>query len=211
MATKISYGGNATIERVINSKSVDDTRDAYDAWAEQYDGELADQDYVAPNTAAQETVSAGANITGEILDVGCGTGLCGVALAGAGAKAIDGLDLSPGMLTVAAKTGAYRKLSTADLSKPIPDVKDESYDVVTCVGTLTHGHVKPVPALAEFVRVVKKNGFVVATILEDVWDSGGYAAEVKRLGEQGFVEVVSTKSKSYRKGADAIFLVLKKL
>lgn len=211
MAITTSSGGNANIARVINIKTVEDCRNAYNQWAEQYDGELAQQDYVAPVRAAQEVIDAGASLDGTILDAGCGTGLCGVALASAGAKTIDGLDLSPGMLEVAAKTGVYRNLTPADLSKPIPDVQDDSYDVVTCVGTLTHGHVKPVPALREFVRMTKPSGFVVATIIEDVWESGGYAAEVQRLEGEGSVEVISSASKGYRKGVDAVFLVMRKL
>ena len=79
----------------------------------------------------------------------------------AGAKTIDGVDLSPGMLKIAEKAGIYRHLATADLSKKISDRGDASYDVVTCVGTLTHGHVGPVPALEEFARITRKDGVIV--------------------------------------------------
>lgn len=213
MSVKTSYGGSAGIERVYNAKSVDEVKDAYNEWAEQFDGDIAHQDYVAPMHVARALVDAGANMQGLILDAGCGTGLSGVALVNAGAKTMDGLDLSSGMLKVAAKTGIYRSLAPADLSKPIPDVRDEMYDVVACVGTLTHGHVKAVPALREFVRVVKRGGYIAATILDDIWESDGYAVEVKSLEEQGLVEVVSTASKDYRKAAGvcAMILVLRKL
>lgn len=213
MSVKTSSGGSAGIERVYNTKTVEDCRVAYDEWAEQFNGDIALQDYVAPMHVARALVDAGAKLQGEILDAGCGTGLSGVALVNAGAKTMDGLDLSPGMLKVAAKTGIYRSLAPADLSKPIPDTRDESYDIVTCVGTLTHGHVKPVPALREFVRVVRRGGYIAATILDDIWESDGYAAEVKRLEEQKLVEVMSTASKDYRKaaGVSAMILVLRKV
>lgn len=213
MSVKTSSGGSAGIERVYNIKSVEDCRDAYDEWAEQFDGDIALQDYVAPMHVARALVDAGANLQGEILDAGCGTGLSGVALVNAGAKTMDGLDLSEGMLKVAAKTGIYRSLKPADLSKCIPFARNESYDIVACVGTLTHGHVKPVPALKEFVRVVKRGGYIAATILDDIWESDGYKAEVESLEEQKLVEVVSSASKDYRKAANvsALILVLKKL
>lgn len=214
MSVKTSSGGSAGIERVYNAKSVDECRNAYDAWAEQFDGDIALQDYVAPMHVARALIDAGADLTkAEILDAGCGTGLSGVALVNAGAKVMDGLDFSEGMLKMAAKTGIYRSLKPADLSKPIPETQDGSYDVVTCVGTLTHGHVKAVPALEEFVRVVRRGGFIGATILDDIWEADGYADEVKRLESRGLVKIVSTESKDYRKAADvsAMILVLKKM
>lgn len=213
-AITTSSGGSAGIERVSHAKSTEECRAAYDEWAEQFDGDIALQDYVAPMHVAKALIDAGANMKGEVLDAGCGTGLSGVALVNEGVgKTMDEIDFSEGMLKVAAKTGIYRNLTPVDLSKPIPDTKNEQYDIVSCVGTLTHGHVKPVPALQEFVRVVKRGGFIAATILDDIWESDGYAAEVKSLEKQGLVQVVSTESKDYRKaaGVSALILVLKRL
>jgi hypothetical protein len=87
---------------------------------------------------------------------------------------------------------------------------DDSYDVVTCVGTPTHGHVRPVPALSEFVLIVKKVGIVVATVLDDIWQYGGYEAEVERLETDNLVDVVSAEKADFRRGAgvQAIILVL---
>ncbi|MCM2328672.1 MAG: tetratricopeptide repeat protein [Lysobacter sp.] len=45
----------------------------------------------------------------SVLDLGCGTGLCGKLLQGK-ADAVDGLDVSGAMLEQARKTGAYREL-----------------------------------------------------------------------------------------------------
>jgi predicted TPR repeat methyltransferase len=49
-----------------------------------------------------------------VIDLGCGTGLVGMALAGTGAG-IVGVDLSPRMLEIAARRGAYAKLEQGDL------------------------------------------------------------------------------------------------
>lgn len=157
-------------------------------------------------------MAAGGNLAGEIFDAGCGTGLSGIALVSVGAKTIDGVDVSTGMLKGAEKTGIYRHLAPADLTKEIPDKKDESYDVVTCVGTLTHGHVGPIPALKEFVRITKKGGVIAATVLDDLWVSAGHEAEVKRLEHEGLVDVLSTEKDDYRKaaGVKARILVMRK-
>jgi predicted TPR repeat methyltransferase len=193
--------GSAWLQRAYTLAGPDDARDLYDEWAESYDAELTGetQGYVGPELAAQAVVAA-AGVEGEILDAGCGTGLVGVALADAGARRIDGVDLSPGMLARAKATGAYRRLAPADLSRPLPSPAD-AYDVVVCVGTLTHGHVGP-HAFGEFVRLTRPGGTIVATVLDDIWDSGGYRAEVDRLAQMAMVEVVSTDLVDYRRAAD---------
>jgi predicted TPR repeat methyltransferase len=193
--------GNPLIQRAYALSDPEEARALYDEWADSFDADLADesQGYVAPALAAQSVVDAG-GVDGEILDAGCGTGLVGVALAGRGARTIDGVDLSPGMLEKAKATGVYRRLAPADLTRPLP-VPADSYDVVVCVGTLTHGHLGP-GAFGEFVRLARPGGTIVATVLDDIWDSGGYRAEVDRLAQMALVEIASTDVVDYRKAAE---------
>lgn len=184
----------------------------YLQWAETYNRDVTGsaENYIAPMTLAETALQAGDQAKGTVLDAGCGTGLVGVALAQGGATTIDGLDLSPAMLKVAEKTGVYRDLVVGDLTQKV-DIPDNSYDMVTCAGTFTHGHVGPDPALREFVRIVKTGGLIVATILDDIWLSGGFKAEVERLEAEVLVEVVSVELKDYRKGHDkADVVVLRK-
>ena len=204
---------NSFLQSIHAVSSPDECGAIYDEWAKTYDTDVrhASVDYVAPAMTARAVVAADGNITGSILDAGCGTGLVGVALSQAGAKNIDGIDISPGMLTVARRTGVYNELSIVDMSK-VMEKQDRSYDVVTCVGTFTEGHVGPVPALRELVRVVKKDGLVVSTVVDDVWVSGGYEAEVERLGAVGAVDILSTANGEYRRGTDmrARMVILKR-
>ncbi|KAE8372455.1 S-adenosyl-L-methionine-dependent methyltransferase [Aspergillus bertholletiae] len=158
-----------------------------DKWAATYNDEVGDeaQNNVAPNLVAQAALRFSKNSTKSvILDAGCGTGLVGQALVTAGATAIDGIDFSPAMLTMAKKTGIYRKLIRGDLTYQI-NVTDEVYDIVVCVGTFTLGHVSSHPALREFVRITRTNGIVAATMLEEVWVPGGFQAEVEVLAAEG--------------------------
>ena len=71
---------------------------------------------------------------------GCGTGLAGQGLAGHGFVTIDGLDMSPEMMQVAARRGVYRNFIAADLNLAL-DMASETYDGASCSGTFTHGHV----------------------------------------------------------------------
>jgi hypothetical protein len=87
------------------------------------------------------------------------------------------------------------------------------YDIVTCVGTFTLGHVGPDPALREFFRVARTNGIVVATILEEIWVSGGFNAEVERLKAENLVTVLSEELIHYVQGHGdkAVLVVLEKI
>jgi predicted TPR repeat methyltransferase len=213
------------LTRAYNLSSVDDARALYNEWATTYDKDLADpsHDWVAPalavaalldffNNAEQD----GSGETLEILDAGCGTGIVGAILAKQSAAKnlklkIDGVDLSTGMLDVARKTGVYRCLETADMSKPL-SIKDQSYHGVICVGVLTQGHVGP-GVLPEFARSVKPSGCVVATVREDIWETGGYKREIDGLEREGKVQMVSANSEDSLRGASIKMrlLVLKRL
>lgn len=147
-----------------------------------------------------------------MLDAGCGTGLVGLAIMKAESlrervEKVDGVDISPGMLEVARKTGVYEGLEVQDLNEPL-GAGEGVYDVVVCVGTLTKGHVGA-GCLGEFVRVVKRGGLVVATVLSEIWVSGGFEEVVEGLS----VEVLGREEFGVRKGekGGARMLVLRKL
>jgi ubiquinone/menaquinone biosynthesis C-methylase UbiE len=205
---------NALLARARASHSTEDCMALYHEWAATYNDNLADasQNYVAPVLVAEAALKWKTHPRGPILDAGCGTGLVGEALSRSRTVTIDGIDLSPAMLKVARQTGIYRDLVLGDLTQKI-EKPDESYDIVTCAGTFTEGHVGPDPALREFVRVTMKNGLIVATILNKIWKSGGYKAEIEKLEAEGLLKVVNVEIKDYRKGAGdkATLVVLEKI
>ncbi|KAF9733614.1 hypothetical protein PMIN06_007224 [Paraphaeosphaeria minitans] len=203
------------LNRAYSAKGKNDLRSLYDEWAASYDTDLVqpNQDYVAPTLAAATLAN---HLSPEqpidkiqVLDAGCGTGLVGAALSKLGAKHISGIDLSPGMLKVAGALHVYTNLDTTDLSKPLVEGTD-TFDAVTCIGTLTHAHVGP-EVLSEFVRVTKKDGWIVATVLDDIWEDIGYRAEIDKLVANAKVKLVSADSGDYRRGAgvSARMVVLK--
>ena len=199
----------ANLARSLNSSSVAETLATYESWAESYNEDIGKEEYTAPEIASDYVAKhlGPQKITSAaILDAGCGTGLVGQHLAKRGATQLDGIDLSPGMLQVARRTGIYRSLSVADLSQRL-EIPGQSYDVVVCVGTLTQGHVGP-DAFDEFVRVVKPTGLIVATVRESVWQKNGYADKVKALDKGGEVKLLGDKLEVIGTDVRAVFVIL---
>ncbi|KAI1419154.1 S-adenosyl-L-methionine-dependent methyltransferase [Xylaria sp. FL1777] len=177
------------VARARACRSHEDIQALYAEWANTYNSDLktSAHDYVAPSIVAETAFKLSVQTNRTILDAGCGTGLVGVALAKRGATTIDGLDLSPHMLEVAEKSGVYQSVFLGDLTKEIA---------------------KP---SQELVRVLKDDGHIVITVLEEIWLSGGFKAEVGKLEAEGVVNVLSTELRHYLKGKDkAYVLVLQK-
>lgn len=196
------------LQRVYHLRSVDEAEEVYDEWAEKYDADTVDAlGYVGPVIAAARLVEVVPNAR-LVLDAGCGTGLAGVALRERLDATVDGVDLSDGMLARAASRGVYRSLAKADLTGPLA-FDDASYDAVLCVGTLTDGHVGPV-AFDELVRVVRPGGVLVATVLDRVWESGGYRAHLDAMAGRGAATVREADERPIFEGphADSCRLVV---
>lgn len=111
---------------------------AFDSFAATFDERLASLDYRAPQIVAAALADAGAPDTGElnVLDAGCGTGLCGPLLRPFASR-LAGVDLSGGMLANAAKTNVYDDLCQTELTAYLA-AHPASFDVVVSADTLVY-------------------------------------------------------------------------
>jgi len=152
----------------------------YQNWTSnnKYNKDMVDWNYTAP----QETVSVlkkyALKKNSKILDAGCGTGLVGIELKKYGYLNIDGVDFSQNMLDLVPQ-GTYKKIEKVDLNKQLK-FKDNTYDIVMCVGTFTYGHVKP-KALDELIRITKNKGLICFTINEGIYEDYGFDNKIKEL------------------------------
>ncbi|MEI9991278.1 MAG: methyltransferase domain-containing protein [Rhizomicrobium sp.] len=111
-------------------------RHLFDQFSSDYDARMRGQlGYQAPEIlrALADLVMPGARDL-DILDLGCGTGLAGVAFAGL-AAAIDGIDLSPAMIAKARARKLYRALIVGDI-ETAPG--SDAYDLVVAADTLVY-------------------------------------------------------------------------
>ncbi|MEW5728943.1 MAG: tetratricopeptide repeat protein [Pseudomonadota bacterium] len=120
-------------------------RQLFDDYADSFDRSLLDKlDYKAPaliGTALDRV--AGAPPPLEVLDVGCGTGLAGEVLRARAAR-LDGIDLSPAMVTKAAQRGIYDDLAVGELTQVLED-RPRRYDLVVAADVLVYvGELAPV-------------------------------------------------------------------
>ncbi len=197
-------------QRVYEAKTSKEQAEAYAEWANSYDQTMAESGYVSPPQLAALLAEYCKPAEASVLDVGCGTGLSGIALQNAGFAAIDGVDISDAMLAEAAKKEIYRKLTVVDLMAGIPE-PDGTYDGAFSTGTFTLGHVGP-EAIPEVIRVLKPGGAFCLTVSDKSWDDQGYQAKLTALAEGRF-EVVANQMHDHvvSHNMQAHFLALRKL
>ncbi len=144
-------------------KSEDQLIEQYDSWATDYDADLAASGYRMPPVIAGLVVRHFPATTAPLLDAGSGTGLLGEALHVLGYSDITALDISEGMLKVAASKGIYRATRQMALGEPL-DFPDCCFAGVVAMGVLTLGHAPP-SSLDELVRITRPGGNVIFSML----------------------------------------------
>jgi MFS family permease len=153
------------LDRLYGARNLTELRAEYDRIASAYDAELVDgMGYRSP-AAVTDVARRLLPVEARILDAGAGTGLLGVALAGVGFTLLEGLDMSPGMLAVAARKNVYRDLREGRLGDEL-DYATGEFDGVVSAGVLTVGHA-PAECLDELVRVTRPGGHVIFTLRSD--------------------------------------------
>ena len=162
------------LDAAYSLETPDDNRRLYAKWAGSYDRDFIQANgYVYHENVVAIFLGAGGSAGGAVLDVGCGTGIVGVALGDMGEATVDGIDISPEMLEQArAKqtvygTPDYRNLVAADLTDSIP-LGDDTYNGIISTGTFTHGHLGP-EALDELVRVAAPSAVCAIGVNAEHW------------------------------------------
>ncbi|MCW7540754.1 tetratricopeptide repeat protein [Aquabacterium sp. A7-Y] len=142
--------------------------DTFDRFANSFDAKLARLSYRAPQLiqAAVEAACGAPQKHLDVLDAGCGTGLCGPGLAPY-ARRLVGVDLSGQMLSKAEPRGVYDQLTKAELTAFIEAAPD-SYDLIVSADTLCYfGDLGAVSAAA--CRALRPGGWLVFTV--EAWSA----------------------------------------
>jgi predicted TPR repeat methyltransferase len=113
-------------------------RKIFDDFAASFDRSLEGLEYAAPrllSAALAERIDFG-RAELDILDAGCGTGLCGLLLRSS-ARSLVGVDLSAGMLAKARDRGIYDELVESELCRFMRS-RPAAFDLINCADTLVY-------------------------------------------------------------------------
>lgn len=183
------------LDRVYAATTKSELADAYGAWAASYDRETAELGYclpfLIPGWLARH-LKAG---SGPVLDAGCGTGLTGPCLRALGYDPVEGLDMSPDMLAIAASRGTYAALKQATLGEPLP-WPDDHFAGFVSAGVFTAGHA-PASGLVELVRITRPGGLAVFTVRDVLLDGAGFRTIFDELSAAGRWRAIE-ESEPYR-------------
>ena len=126
--------GHQTPERASDAF----VRISFDSFAASFEAKLAQLSYRAPALigAMLEDTGLPPSQSLDVLDMGCGTGLCGP-LIRPYARRLTGVDLSPGMLAHAAEKQLYDELLQFELTEYLGQHSD-SFDVIVSADTLVY-------------------------------------------------------------------------
>ncbi len=135
----------------------------FDSFAASFDAKLADLSYQAPAlVAAAVARHAGAPTQAlDLLDAGCGTGLCGPLLA-PWARRLAGVDLSEGMLRKAQARGVYDELVRGELVAFLC-TRPAAWDLIVSADTLCYFGALEGFAAAAFAAL-RGDGLLVFTV-----------------------------------------------
>lgn len=185
-----------------------ETLNHYKNWAATYDSEVSEQNgYAQPKRVAETLKRYSFDVTGNIFDAGCGSGLSGEALAAIGCKNIVGCDFSPEMLAKAEEKQVYNHLFKADLNQPLHQLEDTTYDAVVAVGVFSFGHVLP-EACDELLRITKKGGLFIIALNNPFWQKGDLRNYLDQLENNGMIETLSRDYGDHLPGHDVMGWVI---
>jgi predicted TPR repeat methyltransferase len=151
------------------------TRTLFNDFALHFDARLEGElHYRVPEVIMQQlgTVRAAGSALTDVLDLGCGTGLCAVALQGHGR--FVGVDLSPAMLAQARARKCYDELIEADVLDYLRESAPERYGLVVAADVFIYlGDLAE--AFAGIARVLRPGGWFAFSIETCAPDAGDYA------------------------------------
>lgn len=187
--------GRDFLDRIYALEDDGDVRSFYDDAALQYDEMLLSKiGYVSPTVCAHALAPHLPDRDALLIDLGCGTGLAGEAMAALGYGHMEGVDFSAEMLAVATSRKCYSKLALADLNATL-DIPSARYAAAISVGVYGQ-HVHPA-ALDEAVRIVEPGGIVCFSVNERAFEGCGFRDKIESLDAEGRTTCFSLSKEPY--------------
>jgi predicted TPR repeat methyltransferase len=164
---------------------------AFDGFAASFETKLERLAYRAPQIVTAMLADSGAPASGslDVLDAGCGTGLCGPLLRPY-ARRLVGVDLSSRMLALAEKKAVYDEVRQAELTAYVA-ANPASFDVIVSADTLVYfGPLENVAAAS--MAALRPGGLLIFTVEAAAGDGPPAGFELRYHGRyvhsRGYLE-----------------------
>ena len=177
------------LQRVYKVTSRAGAHALYQDWAADYETVVAENGYITPTRCAEALAAHVDDLTAPLLDLGCGTGLSGMAFREVGFTTIDGTDFSTEMLRqAAAKKGLYRCLIAANLDAGLPG-KPGAYEHLAAVGIFSPNHA-PASLLGAAIGGLPAGGCFVFSLNDHCLAVSSYTAALDQIAAAGEAEII---------------------
>jgi predicted TPR repeat methyltransferase len=198
-------------------------RALFDCYAESFDEHLQSLNYCGPQTlrAAINRVMPGRSDL-DIVDLGCGTGLSGLAFKSL-ARHFTGVDFSSRMLVRARRRKIYDRLVESDIVEALQTLPPP-YDLIIAADVLIYmGGLEDL--FAEIKRILRSQGCFAFTVEKSEKDGQDYLLQksrryahsenyIRRLADMNSLDVLSAEPfimrREAQKGIEALAFVLQK-
>ena len=202
---------NIFLKRAYRLKNQQDTLSMYGDWAATYDQTMKDHDYQSPRRIVEALQRHCADKSIAIFDVGCGTGLSGMALATAGFTQIDGSDVSPEMIEIARQLdGVYRRLTCVKLDDPFPFATG-AYHVITAMGVIADKHAPP-QTIGQLLNKLGSGGLLIFSLNNHTLENPDYLQACHDAVTHGVADILEEDDGPHmvRLGMTSKIMVLRK-
>ena len=198
----MSHSDNPILQKVYAARTDEERQSAYNDWSNDYDRDVLSFGIRLPFVGAAMFARHVDKQSSPTLDAACGTGMQTEPLALAGYSGFTGIDISDGMLALAAEKKIHDQL----LQMPLDSLQfvDGHFATSYCIGALAPGH-GPVESLDEMCRVTKTGGLVIfSTHAHESTATGPYHARRREMEAQGQWQLIDeTKPFVSMPGGDA--------
>lgn len=190
-----------------SERSLSETQAVYDDWAASYDADLAGRGYHTPRRLAEALAAHVSPDARPLLDYGCGTGLCGLALRAVGIEPLHGTDINEAMLAEAAPKGIYERLWQTEAG--VLDAAPGTYRAIAAAGVISLG-AAPASAMDPLIAALRTGDLLGMSFNDPTLEHGGYDAHLQTHLDAGRVELVTRAHgphlDSENMGADILIL-----
>ncbi|RED11394.1 class I SAM-dependent DNA methyltransferase [Pontivivens insulae] len=159
------------------------TEKLYTEWAASYDAEVAENGYVTPQRCAEALAQFVDDKSQPLIDIGCGTGLAGLAFRAAGFPTLDGVDLTPAMIAQAEARGIYRTLRLGQVDDAAP-FEARRYALAAAVGLFSPSHA-PAETIDAVMTALPAGGLFVFSLNDHALAERTYEGRVMSWLDSG--------------------------